>query len=67
MQLLQAFAMTGWRLGFLAALKHFVAACGNIQRVAACGNIKYPKPGDDGFLASIASSFCPLMMRVSMK
>jgi len=23
--------MTGWRLGYLAAPKHFVAACGKIQ------------------------------------
>nr|DAD40265.1 TPA_asm: hypothetical protein HUJ06_014588 [Nelumbo nucifera] len=27
----QAFAMTGWRLGYLAGPKHFVAACGKIQ------------------------------------
>ncbi|AQK93594.1 glutamate-oxaloacetate transaminase5 [Zea mays] len=27
----KAFAMTGWRLGYLAAPKHFVAACGKIQ------------------------------------
>jgi aspartate/methionine/tyrosine aminotransferase len=32
MELLQAFATTGWRLGYLAAPKHFVAACGKIQR-----------------------------------
>jgi len=28
---LQAFAMTGWRLGYLAGPKHFVAACNKIQ------------------------------------
>ncbi|KAL2528210.1 Bifunctional aspartate aminotransferase and glutamate/aspartate-prephenate aminotransferase [Forsythia ovata] len=28
---LLAFAMTGWRLGYLAGPKHFVAACGKIQ------------------------------------
>lgn len=28
---MQAFAMTGWRLGYLAGPKHFVAACGKIQ------------------------------------
>ncbi|KAI5324470.1 hypothetical protein L3X38_033543 [Prunus dulcis] len=27
----KAFAMTGWRLGYLASPKHFVAACGKIQ------------------------------------
>ncbi|CAA2949348.1 bifunctional aspartate aminotransferase and glutamate/aspartate-prephenate aminotransferase isoform X1 [Olea europaea var. sylvestris] len=27
----KAFAMTGWRLGYLAGPKHFVAACGKIQ------------------------------------
>ncbi|XP_072992722.1 bifunctional aspartate aminotransferase and glutamate/aspartate-prephenate aminotransferase isoform X1 [Typha latifolia] len=27
----KAFAMTGWRLGYLACPKHFVAACGKIQ------------------------------------
>ncbi|KAM0863074.1 hypothetical protein ACQ4PT_044838 [Festuca glaucescens] len=27
----KAFAMTGWRLGYLAAPKHFVSACGKIQ------------------------------------
>nr|CAB3474930.1 unnamed protein product [Digitaria exilis] len=27
----KAFAMTGWRLGYLAAPRHFVAACGKIQ------------------------------------
>ncbi len=27
----QAFAMTGWRLGYLAAPKHFVVACNRIQ------------------------------------
>ncbi|TVU36347.1 hypothetical protein EJB05_18279, partial [Eragrostis curvula] len=27
----KAFAMTGWRLGYLAAPKHFIAACGKIQ------------------------------------
>uniref|UniRef100_A0A7N2N9C2 Aminotransferase class I/classII large domain-containing protein n=1 Tax=Quercus lobata TaxID=97700 RepID=A0A7N2N9C2_QUELO len=28
---LTAFAMTGWRLGYLAGPKHFVSACGKIQ------------------------------------
>lgn len=27
----QAFAMTGWRLGYLAGPKHFVAACSKLQ------------------------------------
>lgn len=27
----KAFAMTGWRLGYLAGPKHFVSACGKIQ------------------------------------
>lgn len=27
----KAFAMTGWRLGYLAGPRHFVAACGKIQ------------------------------------
>lgn len=27
----KAFAMTGWRLGYLAAPKHFAVACGRIQ------------------------------------
>jgi aspartate/glutamate/aspartate-prephenate aminotransferase len=27
----KAFAMTGWRLGYIAGPKHFVAACGKIQ------------------------------------
>lgn len=31
MLLAQAFVMTGWRLGYLAGPKHFVAACGKIQ------------------------------------
>jgi len=38
MELLEAFATTmGWRLGFLSALKHFVAACGNIQSQVMMG------------------------------
>ncbi|KAL5992299.1 hypothetical protein ACLOJK_013215 [Asimina triloba] len=28
---MKAFAMTGWRLGYLAGPKHFVTACGKIQ------------------------------------
>ena len=28
---LKAFAMTGWRLGYIAGPKHFVATCGKIQ------------------------------------
>ena len=30
-ELLQAFAMTGWRVGYIAGPKHIVEACGNIQ------------------------------------
>ncbi|RWR93035.1 bifunctional aspartate aminotransferase and glutamate/aspartate-prephenate aminotransferase-like protein [Cinnamomum micranthum f. kanehirae] len=33
----KAFAMTGWRLGYLAAPKHFVAACGKIQGQTTSG------------------------------
>lgn len=33
----KAFAMTGWRLGYLAAPKHFVTACGRIQSQATSG------------------------------
>ncbi|CAD6228949.1 unnamed protein product [Miscanthus lutarioriparius] len=33
----KAFAMTGWRLGYLAAPKHFVAACGKIQNQFTSG------------------------------
>ncbi|XP_077224805.1 aspartate aminotransferase isoform X2 [Tasmannia lanceolata] len=33
----KAFAMTGWRLGYLAAPKHFVAACGKIQSQSTSG------------------------------
>lgn len=33
----KAFAMTGWRLGYLAGPKHFVAACGKIQSQATSG------------------------------
>lgn len=33
----KVFAMTGWRLGYLAAPKHFVAACGKIQSQATSG------------------------------
>ncbi|MCI23707.1 bifunctional aspartate aminotransferase and glutamate/aspartate-prephenate aminotransferase-like [Trifolium medium] len=27
----KAFAMTGWRLGYIAGPKHFIAACGKVQ------------------------------------
>jgi aspartate/methionine/tyrosine aminotransferase len=30
----KAFAMTGWRLGYVAAPKHFASACGRIQSQA---------------------------------
>ncbi|XP_052191444.1 bifunctional aspartate aminotransferase and glutamate/aspartate-prephenate aminotransferase-like isoform X2 [Diospyros lotus] len=33
----KAFAMTGWRLGYLAGPTHFVAACGKIQSQATSG------------------------------
>ncbi|KAI5061276.1 hypothetical protein GOP47_0024234 [Adiantum capillus-veneris] len=33
----KAFAMTGWRLGYLAAPKHFVTACGRIQSQSTSG------------------------------
>ncbi|XP_058179519.1 bifunctional aspartate aminotransferase and glutamate/aspartate-prephenate aminotransferase-like isoform X2 [Rhododendron vialii] len=33
----KTFAMTGWRLGYLAGPKHFVAACGKIQSQATSG------------------------------
>ncbi|KAK6150446.1 hypothetical protein DH2020_015378 [Rehmannia glutinosa] len=33
----KTFAMTGWRLGYLAGPKHFVAACGKIQRFGYAG------------------------------
>nr|CAD1832806.1 unnamed protein product [Ananas comosus var. bracteatus] len=33
----KAFAMTGWRLGYLACPKHFVAACGKIQSQSTSG------------------------------
>ncbi|GAB2270331.1 hypothetical protein Dimus_005235 [Dionaea muscipula] len=33
----KAFAMTGWRLGYLAGPKHFVAACGKIQSQTTSG------------------------------
>ncbi|KAG5552364.1 hypothetical protein RHGRI_010440 [Rhododendron griersonianum] len=33
----KAFAMTGWRLGYLAGPKHFVSACGKIQSQATSG------------------------------
>ncbi|GMH31605.1 hypothetical protein Nepgr_033449 [Nepenthes gracilis] len=33
----KAFAMTGWRLGYLAGPKHFVTACGKIQSQATSG------------------------------
>ncbi|XP_047158884.1 bifunctional aspartate aminotransferase and glutamate/aspartate-prephenate aminotransferase-like isoform X4 [Vigna umbellata] len=31
----KAFAMTGWRLGYIAGPKHFVGACGKIQSQTA--------------------------------
>ncbi|KAF9586827.1 hypothetical protein IFM89_039955 [Coptis chinensis] len=34
---LKAFAMTGWRLGYLAGPTHFVQACGKIQSQATSG------------------------------
>ena len=34
----KAFAMTGWRLGYLAGPTHFVAACGKIQSQATSGS-----------------------------
>uniref|UniRef100_A0A2N9HKT6 Bifunctional aspartate aminotransferase and glutamate/aspartate-prephenate aminotransferase n=1 Tax=Fagus sylvatica TaxID=28930 RepID=A0A2N9HKT6_FAGSY len=34
---LTAFAMTGWRLGYIAGPKHFVAACGKIQSQSTSG------------------------------
>ncbi|KMZ68977.1 Bifunctional aspartate aminotransferase and glutamate/aspartate-prephenateaminotransferase [Zostera marina] len=33
----KAFAMTGWRLGYLAGPKHFVSACGKIQSQMTSG------------------------------
>ncbi|CAA2983492.1 bifunctional aspartate aminotransferase and glutamate aspartate-prephenate aminotransferase [Olea europaea subsp. europaea] len=33
----KAFAMTGWRLGYLAGPKHFVTACGKIQSQSTSG------------------------------
>ncbi|KAF8405977.1 hypothetical protein HHK36_008057 [Tetracentron sinense] len=33
----KAFAMTGWRLGYLAGPRHFVAACGKIQSQSTSG------------------------------
>ncbi|XP_068637343.1 bifunctional aspartate aminotransferase and glutamate/aspartate-prephenate aminotransferase [Aristolochia californica] len=33
----KAFAMTGWRLGYLGGPKHFVAACGKIQSQSTSG------------------------------
>ncbi|XP_057500811.1 bifunctional aspartate aminotransferase and glutamate/aspartate-prephenate aminotransferase-like [Actinidia eriantha] len=33
----KTFAMTGWRLGYLAAPKHFVSACGKIQSQITSG------------------------------
>ncbi|XP_052196334.1 bifunctional aspartate aminotransferase and glutamate/aspartate-prephenate aminotransferase-like isoform X1 [Diospyros lotus] len=33
----KAFAMTGWRLGYLAGPKHFIAACGKIQSQLTSG------------------------------
>ncbi|KAL0547597.1 hypothetical protein IC582_017537 [Cucumis melo] len=33
----KAFAMTGWRLGYLAGPKHFVSACGKIQSQSTSG------------------------------
>ncbi|KAG6507205.1 bifunctional aspartate aminotransferase and glutamate/aspartate-prephenate aminotransferase-like [Zingiber officinale] len=33
----KAFAMTGWRLGYLACPKHFLAACGKIQSQSTSG------------------------------
>ncbi|XP_073150046.1 bifunctional aspartate aminotransferase and glutamate/aspartate-prephenate aminotransferase isoform X1 [Henckelia pumila] len=33
----KAFAMTGWRLGYLAGPKHFVAACNKIQSQSTSG------------------------------
>ncbi|KAL9224807.1 hypothetical protein vseg_000808 [Gypsophila vaccaria] len=33
----KAFAMTGWRLGYVAGPKHFVAACGKIQSQSTSG------------------------------
>ncbi|GLJ49920.1 hypothetical protein SUGI_1061320 [Cryptomeria japonica] len=33
----KAFAMTGWRLGYLAGPKHFVTACGRIQSQSTSG------------------------------
>eukprot|EP00249_Psilotum_nudum_P013913 c24582_g1_i1 orf=373-1866(+) len=33
----KAFAMTGWRLGYLAAPKHFVTSCGRIQSQSTSG------------------------------
>ncbi|XP_028755130.1 bifunctional aspartate aminotransferase and glutamate/aspartate-prephenate aminotransferase isoform X2 [Neltuma alba] len=33
----KAFAMTGWRVGYIAGPKHFVAACGKIQGLMTSG------------------------------
>ncbi|KAI6691957.1 hypothetical protein NL676_019667 [Syzygium grande] len=33
----KAFAMTGWRLGYIAGLKHFVSACAKIQSQLTSG------------------------------
>lgn len=45
----KAFAMTGWRLGYLAAPKHFVTACGRIQSQATSGASSISQKG--GFAA----------------
>ncbi|KAJ6803270.1 bifunctional aspartate aminotransferase and glutamate/aspartate-prephenate aminotransferase isoform X1 [Iris pallida] len=33
----KAFAMTGWRLGYLACPKHFLTACGKVQSQSTSG------------------------------
>nr|AGT17243.1 hypothetical protein SHCRBa_067_E24_F_120 [Saccharum hybrid cultivar R570] len=40
LDLCRAFATTGWRLGYLAAPKHFVAACGKIQSQFTSGQVR---------------------------
>ncbi|KAF9608179.1 hypothetical protein IFM89_007565 [Coptis chinensis] len=72
----RAFAMTGWRLGYLASPTHFVQACGKIQsqatlgassisqkaRVAALG-LGYAGGETVGFGRIVLNAYGPLQLR----
>lgn len=59
--------MTGWRLGYLAGPKHFVAACGKIQS-QVCTQHNYNSHGIIIFKFSVnVNNFCLYISRINYK